>query len=163
MDLIKATWWNRFWYLDVLTLGIMLFAFFPSVVVEACSDERFVFFSLGSQKHNLLSRWECIKSLTSVAVLSCAVVIRSASLLSQQVLAALFFLCRWFSKGKSNMLPLWYGYSWNALLHYLCKYVLVLSIVLVRTALGSVTLVGPNFQQQIFEAVLSPFDLFWHA
>lgn len=125
----------------------------------------FVLVSHGNQKHHLLVDGSVLKAeyqLRSCCISSFStVVLPSASLLSQEVLAALFFPRGRFSKGKSNVSPLWYRHYWNALLCYLSKYILGVSIVLVGTALGSVLLMGPNFLQQIFETVLGPFDLFW--
>lgn len=166
---MKATWWNRFWYWVVLSLEIMRFAFFcPSWELRpAVMKGLFVFFSLGNQKHHLSVDGNVLKAehwLLSCHISSLSVVVLpSASLLSWEVLAALFFPCRQFSKGKSNVQPLWYRHSWNALLHYLSKYILVLSIILVGTALGFIFVMEPNLLQQISEMVLGPFDLFWPA
>lgn len=75
----------------------------------------FVFFSLGNQKHHLSVDGNVLKAehrLLSCHISSLSVVVLpSASLLSWEVLAALFFPCRQFSKGKSNGQPLWYRHS----------------------------------------------------
>lgn len=87
-----------------------------------------------------------------------------ASMLSWEVLTAFIFLFRQFSKGASDVQPLWYNTPEVLCFTFRSKYILVLSTVLVgHLALGSVLLMGPNLLQQIFEAVLVPFDLFWSA
>lgn len=69
-----------------------------------------VYFSLGNQKHHLSVDGSVVKA--GHWLLSChissfsAVALTSVSLPSQEVLTALFFPCRLFSKGESNVQPL---------------------------------------------------------
>lgn len=60
------------------------------------------------------------------------------SAMSQEVLTALFFSCRLFPEGESNVQPV--SVLWNALFYYLSKYILVLSIALVGREIKSILL-----------------------
>lgn len=102
--------------LDVLNLEIMHFVFFSRWELRpAVVKGIFVFFPLGNQKHHLSVEGSVLKA--EHQLLSChigsfsAVVLPSASLLAWEVLAALYFPCRWFSEGESNVRPLWYRHS----------------------------------------------------
>lgn len=123
-----------------------------------------VCFSLGNQKHHSSVDGSVLKA--DHWLLSChirsfsAVALTSVSLLSQEALTALFFPCFLRMSPMFN-LCLFYGHSWNALIYYLSKYILVLSIA--GTAGRSILLKHPNLPQPIFEAFLGPFDLFWPA
>lgn len=67
------------------------------------------YFSLGNQKHHLSVYGSVLKA--DHWLLSChissfsAVALISVSLMSQEVLTALFFSCRLFSKGESSVQP----------------------------------------------------------